>query len=147
MRRLIIITILATICGMTAMAQDRPDITRQTTGGNHGGVGSYNLAMPVLTYDAVSHEIIVNGNAEQYNVEVTIASNHALVLSMVVEGDMGVIDAAILTNDVYNIALTDDGNRQYNYRFNGSSKSLTFEGTSYYKPSNSTSVIVDQNMR
>ena len=90
---------------------------------------------------------IVNGNAEQYNVEVTIASNHALVLSMVVEGDMGVIDAAILTNDVYNIALTDDGNRQYNYRFNGSSKSLTFEGTSYYKPSNSTSVIVDQNMR
>ena len=128
MKRIFIITILATICGMTAMAQDRPDVTQQTTGGNHNDIPTFSVARPSLTYNAADHEIIVNGMAEYYSVEVKIASNLAVVFTTTVEGDMGVIDVSALANDVYIITLTDDNNRLYRYTFDVGLGVVKFRG-------------------
>ena len=110
MKRFIIISILATICGMTAMAQNRPDVIQQTNGDNHHYVPTTSAARPVLDYDAEAQEITVCGLSEYYIVEVALASNYAVVYSATVSGDMGVINVESLTSDVYNITLTNEYN-------------------------------------
>ena len=127
MKRFIFISIMAAICGMTAMAQNRPDVVQQTTGGNHDDIPTFSVARPVLNYDADVQEITVIGMLEYYDVEMTLASNNAVVYSATVEGDMGVINVESLTHDVYNITLT-GGGRQYRYIFNASTGTVTFRG-------------------
>ena len=128
MKRFFIITILATMCGMTAMAQNRPDVTQQTTGGNHDWVPTFSVARPNLTYNAADQVIIVNGSSEYYNVEVTIAGSNTVMFTTTVEGDMGVIDVASLGNNVYVIALTDDNNRQFRYTFDAGAGVVSLRG-------------------
>lgn len=48
MKRFYIITILAIICSLTAMAQNRPGMAHQTNGGNRNNIAT-NLSMPSVT--------------------------------------------------------------------------------------------------
>ena len=145
MKRFIFITILAAIVGMTAMAQDRPDVTHQTTGGDRVEITSFSVSKPDLTYDAEEQEITVHGFAEYYNVEVTIANDDAVVLSTIVEGDMGVIDASMLLGGVYDITLINNSLR-YNYVFDGTLGKLTFTNIGGSSKPNSQ-LIIDRNKR
>ena len=147
MKRFFIITILATICGMTAMAQNRPDVTQQTTGGNHEEIPTFFVANPVLTYDAADQVIIVNGVSEYYDVEVKIAGTVAVIFTTTVEGDMGVIDVASLGNNVYIITLTDENNRQYRYTFDAGTGAVSFRGFTKTPPNLPLNVIDNSNRK
>lgn len=146
MKRFIIITILATIAGMTAMAQDRPDVTHQTTGGDRIDITTVNVSRPVLTYDAEEQEITVRGFADFYIVEVTLANDDALIHSTVVEGDMGVIDASMLVGGVYDITLINNS-LHFKYAFDGTIGKLTFMniGGNSLKPN--SQLVIDKNTR
>ena len=65
MKRIYIITILAAICGLTAMAQNRPDIAHQNTGRDRIEFGFY-ADQPTLVYDDVTNEIAVYGNESEF---------------------------------------------------------------------------------
>ena len=147
MKRFFIITILATICGMTAMAQNRPDVTQQTTGGNHDMVPTFSAARPNLTYNAADQVIIVNGMSEYYNVEVKLTGTNVVIFTTTVEGDMGVIDVASLGNNVYIITLTDDNDRLYRYTFDAGTGVVTFRGLANPLPNLPLNVIDNSNRR
>jgi len=63
MKRFYLIAILMTICGMTAMAQDRPDITHQTTGRDRIDIVSITT---ILTPVFDEPYIFVNGCENTY---------------------------------------------------------------------------------
>ena len=148
MKRFVYIIILATICGMTAMAQDRPDITRQTSGGNHEWMPTHRIHMPTINYDEESCTITIIGDGASgyYLVDVINTSTGVSVLSTMIDGNVGVIDATMLLDDSYLITITDDKGVAFSYLFDGALHTSSGSGGS--KPANSTSIvtnIVDKN--
>lgn len=121
MKRIFFIIILSTICGMTALAQDRPDMINQSTGGNHDGVVYFYINRPSVDYNSTTHEltIIGDGSSAFYLVEITNAASDLLVFSTVIDGTFDVIDANPYLFGVYNIRLTDDNGHPFLYTFDG----------------------------
>ena len=105
MKRFYIIAILMTMCGMTAMAQDRPDITHQTTGEDRDIVPNFTeWPQPFFNTDG---KIEVIG-CYRYSYNVTITSDNSYVWSGVIgKGHSNVIDYNEFYDDVtYLITLT-----------------------------------------
>ena len=118
MKRIIFITILATICGMTAMAQNRPTGTHHTSGGDRNILRLYN-DRPTLTYNAVANEIAVYGNeSDYYFLVITSIASQQQIFDAVLDGNYDTIDASIMSSGAYTIALTSAHNRTYKWTFN-----------------------------
>lgn len=117
MKRIFIISILITICGITAMAQNRPDMTHQSTGRDRMGTKLYN-DQPVLVYDNTSNQIAVYGSeSEYYHVSITMVSSQQVVFTATINGDYDIIDASIMSSGTYNIALTSSHGNTYRWTF------------------------------
>ncbi|MBR6947442.1 MAG: hypothetical protein IKH53_05750 [Muribaculaceae bacterium] len=103
MKRLYI-AILITICGMTAMAQDRPDMTHQTTGRDRDGFDSYEMLMLQFNEDGL---IEVSG-CENTNYQVTITRESIPVWYGMIGKDYGnVINyTSFAVTSTYIITLT-----------------------------------------
>jgi len=121
MKRIYIISILITICGLAAMAQNRPDLTHQTGGGDRV---IFNIVAdkPALTFDQANHEIIVQGNnSDFYAVTASVMESEAIVMQTTIDGEYDVIDVSMLTAGNYLIALTSSHGNTYTWTFNGTS--------------------------
>ena len=117
MKRIFIISILITICGITAMAQNRPDMTHQSTGRDRMGSKIY-VDQPVLVYDNTSNQIAVYGSeSEYYHVTITLVSTQDVVFTATINGDYDIIDASIMSSGTYNIALTSSHGNTYRWTF------------------------------
>ena len=118
MKRIIYITILFTICGMTAMAQNRPTGTHHTSGGNRDFVKFYN-DRPTLSYNEGTNEISVYGyESDYYYLVITSVASQQQIFEAVLDGNYDIIDASIMTNGTYIIALTSAHGRTYKWTFN-----------------------------
>jgi len=115
MKRIYIITILITICGLAAMAQDRPDLTHQSTGRDRLG---YKLDQPTLVYDSEANQIVVYGcGSEYYDVMITSASTQQVVYVTIIDGHYDIIDASIMSSGVYTLELTSSRGNKYQWVF------------------------------
>ena len=120
MKRIYIIAILITMCGLSAMAQDRPDLTHQTGGGDRN-VFKFVNDQPTLIYDAGAREIQVTGSESAfYNVEITSQTSTMLILQTVIDGEYDVIDVSMLTAGSYDITLISSNRNTYSWTFNQS---------------------------
>lgn len=118
MKRYYIITILAVICGMTAMAQNNPGMAHHTTGKDRGGILSL-YDQPSLVYDDVTNLIAVYGNGSDfYDVIIIATSSQQVVLTTVIDGTYDIIDASIMSSGTYNIELTSSHGNIYRWTFN-----------------------------
>ncbi len=118
MKRFYFISILITICGLTAMAQNRPDLTHQTGGGDRT-IFNIVIDKPTLTFDQANHEITVQGNnSEFYAVSVSPQDSEAPIYEAVIDGEYDVIDVSTLTSGNYMIALTSSHGNIYTWTFN-----------------------------
>ena len=118
MKRFNIIIILIAICSITAMAQNRPDVTHQTTGDDRL---KFILDVPTLTYDEDAQEIIVQGSqAQYYTVSITATPSQMVVLETVIDGEYDVIDVSMLTAGSYDITLISSNRNTYSWTFNQS---------------------------
>lgn len=128
MKRIYIITILAAICGLTAMAQNRPDIAHQNTGRDRIEFGFY-ADQPTLVYDDVTNEIAVYGNeSEFYDVIIMSASSQQVVLVTVIDGTYDIIDASIMSSGAYTIELTSSHGNIYRWTFNQGLEGIVVPG-------------------
>ena len=117
MKRFIYIAIHITVCGITAMAQDRPDISHQTGGGDRIKFGIV-YDKPTLTIDNEAQEIIVEGSdSEYYIVSITHASTQAVILESVIDGVYDIIDMSMLTSGSYIISLTSSHWNTYSWTY------------------------------
>ena len=117
MKRIYIIAILITVCGLTAMAQDRPDMTHQTTGRDRVEFKSY-ADQPNLVYDSETNQIAVYGNeSEFYDVNITSLATQQIVFIAVINGQYDIIDAAIMSNGSYQITLVSSHGNVYQWTF------------------------------
>ena len=64
------IAIMITICGLTAMAQDRPDMTHQTTGRDRGGLTIFTEFLQLQFNEDGLIEVMGSEN-EYFNVTIT----------------------------------------------------------------------------
>jgi len=120
MKRFNIIIILIAICSITAMAQNRPDVTHQTTGDDRN-IFKFILDVPTLTYDEDAQEIIVQGSqAQYYTVSITATPSQMVVLETVIDGEYDVIDVSMLTVGSYDITLISSNRNTYSWTFNQS---------------------------
>lgn len=123
MKRVLIITIMAAIGTLMAIAQDRPDLGHQTTGRDRGGqVIDRLINQPALTYDSKREIIIVqsDGNAVMYLVTFTNVQSNVEVYTAVIGGTYDEIDVSMLPSNVlYDITLDDCNGHIYHYTFNG----------------------------
>lgn len=104
--------------GMTAMAQDRPDIVRQTSGGDRGGFVFYD-DQPSVDYNSETKMITVHGNAsEYYLVVITSAATQLEVFETVINGEMDTIDAHEFLSGTYTISFTSSRGNIYTWTFN-----------------------------
>jgi len=118
MRRIIFIIILATIVGMTAMAQNRPTGTHHTSGDDRDRFSLYN-DRPTLAYDNIANVIVVTGSeSDFYLVNITSLSTQLLIFDTVINGDYDIIDASIMSSGNYTIALTSSHGNTYRWTFN-----------------------------
>lgn len=117
MKRTFIIILLATICSLFSMAQDRPDITHQSTGGDR--IEFKPSSAPTLKYRPQTQEIsVTNCQSDYYIVEINESSTDLLVYSGMVSGYGDVIDASMLLSGVtYTISLKDDNGEKCLYTF------------------------------
>ena len=134
MKRFIYIAILMTICGITAMAQDRPDITHQTGGDDRVKFNIVN-DKPTLDYNNDTQEIIVVGSdSDYYNVTISESTSHAVILESVIDGVYDIIDVSMLTSGSYNISLTSSHWNTYTWTFeNGQVTNHGFMGVNGLK--------------
>lgn len=101
----IFITILITICGMTAMAQNRPDIAHQSTGGDRFETYSF-IQKPNVEYNAGQEMIIVSGVNGQYFGYLMAIATQEIELSLDVDGVYTEIDISDLADGKYVLSLT-----------------------------------------
>ena len=115
MKRIFIITILITICGLAAMAQDRPDLTHQSTGRDRVG---FKIDEPTLIYDSEMNQIAVYGcGSEYYDVIITSATTQQVVYMTVIDGHYDIIDASVMTSGIYTLELTSSRGNVYQWMF------------------------------
>ena len=133
MKRFYIITILAVICGMTAMAQNNPGMAHQTTGRDRIEKKLF-ADKPSLVYDDVTNLITVYGSeSEYYDVTITSASSQQLVLVTVIDGTFDIIDASIMSSGTYYIELTSSHGNIYQWTFNQGLEGIGMPGKSLDK--------------
>ena len=121
MKRFSIIAILITICGMTAMAQNRPDVTHQSTGDDREKYTPV-MDMPALVYDEDAQEIFVEGSqSNYYMVSITMQPTQMVVLETMIDGTFDIIDVSSLVAGNYTITLTSSSWNNYSWTF-------TFDG-------------------
>ena len=131
MKRFYFISILITICGLTAMAQNRPDLTHQTGGGDRT-IFNIVIDKPTLSFVQANHEITVQGNnSEFYAVSVSLQDSEAPICETVIDGEYDVIDVSMLTSGNYVIALTSSHGNIYTWNFNYTS-GLTYGETLHH---------------
>ena len=120
MKRFYFIIILAVFCGMTAMAQDRPNITHQSTGGNRGGFAII-VDRPTLYFDSENRAIQVYGcESEYYDFTITEKTSQAIMISGRIDGNFDTIDATTLVNGTtYTILFTSANGNCYQWTFDG----------------------------
>lgn len=119
MKRTFIIILLATICGLMSMAQDRPDITHQSTGGDRDGFISLS-AGPTLKYNFQYQAITVTGTglSEYYIAEIRDVNSNETVYCGMLDGEIDVIDASMLMSGApYIITLKDEYGWIFTYTF------------------------------
>ena len=98
MKRIYIITILAVICGMTAMAQNRPDMAHQNTGRDRGGFAFH--AIPIITYnDYLQQLTIVSNNVDAFELTITSVATHEIKIQESFEGSSATINVSFLDNN------------------------------------------------
>ena len=113
----ILIMLLAAV-GMTALAQDRPDIVRQTSGGDRGGFVFYD-DQPSVDYNSETKMITVQGNAcDFYLLVVTTAATQVEVFETVIDGVMDTIDAHDFLTGTYTFKFTSSRGNVYTWMFN-----------------------------
>ena len=111
MKRLFIISIILSICGIVAMAQD-PVSSHQSTGRDRLDYMT-DFRQPTVSYDD-GMIIISNGNGLYHDV-LTSLTTQFVVIDMIIDGDEGEIDIAYLEDGKYMLALT--GNAGITYRW------------------------------
>ena len=117
MKRLSIIAILITVCGIAAMAQDRPDLTHQT-GGDDRNIHKVFADMPTLNYDEVAQEIIVQGSQSSYYTATIVSQSTQMIeFETVIDGEYDIIDVSMLTTGSYIITLTSSNENSYAWTF------------------------------
>lgn len=105
MKRIFIIAILITVCGLSAMAQNRPDMTHQSTGRDRDELPSYSAALELQFNDEGLIEVLGCEN-EYYNV--TITRETAYVWNGIIGKEYGNVIAynGFETTATYLITLT-----------------------------------------
>jgi hypothetical protein len=111
MKRLFIISIILSICGIVAMAQD-PVSSHQSTGRDRLDYMT-DFRQPTVSYDD-GMIIISNGNG-LYHAVLTSLTTQFVVIDMIIDGDEGEIDIAFLEDGKYMLALT--GSAGITYRW------------------------------
>lgn len=108
MKRFLFITILAAICGLSAVAQDKSVVTHQTTGGRDRYDVSDNLTItPQLEYSADEKEIYVTcGEGICYDVVVATQQGQQPVFMTTVCGPYDSFNVAMLASGKYTVTLT-----------------------------------------
>lgn len=102
MKRLYI-AILITICGMTAMAQDRPDINHQTTGRDRDGIITYAMMLTPV-YDEPYVEVY---GCENNYYDVTVSTGRVIDWYGIIGKEYGtVIDYEFSSTMSYVITVT-----------------------------------------
>lgn len=104
MKRFLIISIILSICGLAAMAQD-PVSSHQSTGRDRYEVFS-NTRQPSVSYDAGSEKITVSNVSGQYHAVVTFISTQAVIIDTVIDGQDDEIDLTGQEDGKYMLALT-----------------------------------------
>lgn len=118
MKRFNIFIITIAICGIAAMAQNRPDVTHQSTGDDRN-IHKFVADMPTLSYNEEAREITVQGSqSDFYTVSIIVQSSQAVVLETVIDGTFDIIDVSMLESSNYNIALTSSNSNTYSWTFN-----------------------------
>lgn len=103
MKRIIIITILAVICGINAMAQDRPTGTHQSTGGDRT---EFFTLVSVLTPEFDDPNIVVYGCEDAYY-DVTVTMGSSIEFNDIIGRERGnTINYEFSTDRSYVITLT-----------------------------------------
>lgn len=126
MKRLYFI-ILITICGLTAMAQDRPDMTHQSTGRDRMG---YKFDKPTLVFDNALNQIAVYGCAsEYYDVTITSQLSQQVIYMTVINGIYDIIDTSIMPSGAYIITLTSQRGNIYKWTFDQGLQDNLLPGT------------------
>lgn len=147
MKRFLFITILAVICGLSAMAQDKSVVTHQTTGGRDRYDVFDNLTItPQLEYNADEKEIYVTcGDGICYDVVVATQQAQQPVFMTTVCGPYDSFNVAMLASGKYTITLT-SGSIQKIWTFDPAtgfeiSNMSDGMGTGTFQPSASTTEV------
>ena len=114
MKRVFIISIIFTICGLFAMAQNSSGMAHTTTGKDHIDV-FYNIQKPSVSYDNGSEKILIFNGKGQYHAVVTFISTQAVVFDMIIDGEDDEIPLEGQDNGNYMLALT--GQNGVTYRW------------------------------
>lgn len=102
------------------MAQDRPNITHQSTGGNRGGFVTI-VDRPILDFDSENRAIQVYGcESDYYDFVIMEKTSQAIIISGRIDGNYDTIDATPLVNGTtYTILLTSAHGNCYQWTFDG----------------------------
>lgn len=117
MKRIFII-ILITICGLTAMAQDRPDMTHQSTGRDR--IDFVTGSSPIIIYNGNSQTLTVNGNLFVTYFELTIKSmdTQEIVFQEEFEGHTATISVVdLIDGKMYQVEYADNRGTTYMMMF------------------------------
>ena len=102
MKRLFIISIILSICGIVAMAQD-PVSSHQSTGRDRLDVLT-DLRQPTVSYD--DGKILISNGSGQYHAVLTSMTTQLVEIDMTIDGAEGEIDITDLEDGKYMLALT-----------------------------------------
>lgn len=111
MKRLFIISIILSICGIVAMAQD-PVSSHQSTGRDRLDVLT-DLRQPTVSYD--DGKILISNGSGQYHAVLTSMTTQLVEIDMTIDGAEGEIDITDLEDGKYMLALT--GSAGITYRW------------------------------
>ena len=135
MKRFILITILAILGGMSAMAQNNPLSNHTSGGGDHnfnGGSRGFVRAGFMLTYNSTDQLITVNGLQEYVNYTVLIVSmTTQQEWTDVVTREANVIGVSYLEEGKYKITLEGSDGTSYTYTLNIGTGTMGFDWILY----------------
>jgi hypothetical protein len=118
MKRLYIIIILAVLCGITAAAQGRPNISHQSTGRDRTGFAL--SAPPLISYDNASQQLTINASKNTAYFELTITSmaTQQIEVQELFEGTSAMVNVAMLNDGTsYKINFVDNKGMTYSTMF------------------------------
>jgi len=137
MKRFYIIATILAMCGLAAVAQDRPDITHQTGGGDRIEFKT-TYDKPVLTYDENALEVIVEGRESAFYTVCVTNQLKMVVQETVIDGEYDIIDVSQLTSGTHIIALTSSNGNTYTWTFDHGLTAVDQTSGTTLTPVNST---------